>query len=81
VFLYAFDLLELDGRDLRRKPIEARKHQLATLRATPASGCNSTSTSPSPATSFFASSASKVSSASVWARAISPGAPAWHVGG
>jgi ATP-dependent DNA ligase len=31
VFLYAFDLLELDGRDLRREPIEVRKRQLATL--------------------------------------------------
>ena len=27
----AFDLLELDGEDLRREPIEARKKQLATL--------------------------------------------------
>jgi len=31
VFLFAFDLLELDGRDLRRKPIEARKRLLAKL--------------------------------------------------
>jgi bifunctional non-homologous end joining protein LigD len=31
VFLYAFDLLELDGWDLRREPIEVRKRQLATL--------------------------------------------------
>src|SRR5438046_5440826 len=31
VFLYAFDLLELDGRDLRREPIEDRKAALATL--------------------------------------------------
>src|SRR5499427_10361821 len=31
VFLYAFDLLELDGRDLRREPIEVRKRRLATL--------------------------------------------------
>jgi bifunctional non-homologous end joining protein LigD len=29
VFLYAFDLLELDGKDLRREPLEVRK---ATLR-------------------------------------------------
>jgi ATP-dependent DNA ligase len=27
----AFDLLELDGRDLRREPIENRKHLLAKL--------------------------------------------------
>jgi bifunctional non-homologous end joining protein LigD len=31
VFLYAFDLLELDGRDLRHEPIEVRKRQLAML--------------------------------------------------
>jgi bifunctional non-homologous end joining protein LigD len=31
VFLYAFDLIELDGDDLRRQPIEIRKHQLAAL--------------------------------------------------
>jgi bifunctional non-homologous end joining protein LigD len=30
-FLYAFDLLELDGRDLRREPIEDRKTALARL--------------------------------------------------
>jgi ATP-dependent DNA ligase len=30
-FLYAFDLLELDGRDLRREPIEVRKATLASL--------------------------------------------------
>ena len=29
--LSAFDLLELDGKDLRRKPIETRKALLATL--------------------------------------------------
>ena len=31
VFLYAFDLIELNGEDLRRKPIEARKAALAKL--------------------------------------------------
>ena len=31
IFLYAFDLLELNGQDLRREPIEIRKRQLATL--------------------------------------------------
>jgi bifunctional non-homologous end joining protein LigD len=29
VFLYAFDLLELDGQDLRREPLETRKATLA----------------------------------------------------
>ena len=31
VFLYAFDLLQLDGRDLRREAIEVRKTALAKL--------------------------------------------------
>jgi bifunctional non-homologous end joining protein LigD len=31
VFLYAFDLLELDGADLRREPLETRKATLASL--------------------------------------------------
>jgi bifunctional non-homologous end joining protein LigD len=31
VFLYAFDLLEFDGQDLRREPIETRKATLASL--------------------------------------------------
>jgi bifunctional non-homologous end joining protein LigD len=31
VFLFAFDLLELDGQDLRREPIETRKATLASL--------------------------------------------------
>ena len=34
-FLYAFDLLELDGQDLRREPLEVRK---ATLGQHPAQG-------------------------------------------
>jgi bifunctional non-homologous end joining protein LigD len=31
VFLYAFDLLELDGADLRREPLEVRKATLASV--------------------------------------------------
>jgi bifunctional non-homologous end joining protein LigD len=31
VFLYAFDLLELDGADFRREPLETRKATLASL--------------------------------------------------
>jgi hypothetical protein len=31
VFLFAFDLLELDGKDLRREPLEVRKATLASL--------------------------------------------------
>ena len=30
-FLYAFDLLELNGTDLRKEPIEARKATLASI--------------------------------------------------
>jgi bifunctional non-homologous end joining protein LigD len=35
-FLYAFDLLELDGEDLRGKPWEARRDELASLLRTAA---------------------------------------------
>ena len=31
VFLYAFDLLELNGRDMRREPLEVRKSALAAV--------------------------------------------------
>ena len=31
VFLYAFDLIELDGDDLRRDPLEVRKATLASI--------------------------------------------------
>src|SRR4051794_3896720 len=31
VFLYAFDLLELDGKDMRREPYEVRKATLASV--------------------------------------------------
>ena len=31
IFLYAFDLLEFDGQDLRREPLETRKATLASL--------------------------------------------------
>ena len=31
MFLFAFDLLELDGQDLRREPFETRKATLASL--------------------------------------------------
>jgi ATP-dependent DNA ligase len=39
VFLVAFDLLELDGNDLRREPLEVRKQTPASLlRSSPAGG-------------------------------------------
>jgi bifunctional non-homologous end joining protein LigD len=37
-FLYAFDLLELDGTDLRREPIETRKATLASILRKPRPG-------------------------------------------
>ena len=38
VFLYAFDLIELDGNDLRREPLNVRKATLKNLLARAASG-------------------------------------------
>jgi hypothetical protein len=38
-FLYAFDLLELNGADLRKEPIEVRKSTLASLYARPGTAC------------------------------------------
>ena len=38
VFLYAFDLIELDGEDLRRDPLAVRKATLASVLARAASG-------------------------------------------
>ena len=37
-FLYAFDLLELDGSDMRREPIEVRKATLASILRKPRHG-------------------------------------------
>jgi bifunctional non-homologous end joining protein LigD len=38
VFLYAFDLLEFDGEDLRGEPLETRRHLLLRLVASPRYG-------------------------------------------
>ena len=38
VFLYAFDLIELDGSDLRREPLEVRKATLISVLAKAVSG-------------------------------------------
>jgi bifunctional non-homologous end joining protein LigD len=45
VFLYAFDLIELNGDDLRRGPLQVRKATLASIlaKARPASGSTSIS--------------------------------------
>jgi bifunctional non-homologous end joining protein LigD len=37
-FIYAFDLIELDGEDLRREPLTVRKATLASLLSRPAAG-------------------------------------------
>ena len=44
VFLYAFDLIELNGDDLRRDPLVVRKATLASVLARPPSASGSTST-------------------------------------
>ena len=70
VFLFAFDLLELNGRDMRREPLEVRKSALAgALRRMKAWGAfNSTSIATICRLMLFsatpASSASRASSAS-----------------
>jgi hypothetical protein len=42
--MYAFDLIELNGDDLRREPLERHKAALARLLARAGHGCSSTST-------------------------------------
>ena len=44
VFLYAFDLIELDGDDLRREPLNVRKATLEACLRERRPGCASTST-------------------------------------
>jgi ATP-dependent DNA ligase len=76
--LFAFDLLELDGEDLRPMPIEARKHKLAQLVRNVGSGltCASTFTATEwRSSSTPATLAARASSASGWARATSPAVP------
>jgi ATP-dependent DNA ligase len=38
-FLYAFDLLELNGTDLRKEPIEVRKATLASILRKASAAC------------------------------------------
>jgi bifunctional non-homologous end joining protein LigD len=54
VFLYAFDLTELDGDDLRRVPIERRKILLIRLLAKASVGCRLMTTSRNRVTWCFA---------------------------
>jgi len=44
VFLYAFDLMELNGDDMRRDPLEVRKSTLRSVLAKAGPACGSTST-------------------------------------
>ena len=62
IFLYAFDLIELNGDDLRRDPLEVRKATLASVlaKAGPASGSTSISRAMAqPSSTMPASSGSK----------------------
>jgi ATP-dependent DNA ligase len=78
VFLYAFDLIELDDDDLRRERIERRKVLLIRLLAQVPVGCKSTTTSWRRGTwcsVMLVSLATKALSRSASAR---PTAPAAH---
>jgi ATP-dependent DNA ligase len=58
IFLYAFDLIELNGDDLRRDPLERRKATLEIILAEAGLACNSTSTWTTTARSYFGTPAS-----------------------
>jgi ATP-dependent DNA ligase len=73
VFLCAFDLLELDGKDLSREPLEVRKATLASLLRARLPGLQFNHHLTHPVTSYSvtpARGASKASSRSGSARAI-----------
>jgi ATP-dependent DNA ligase len=75
--LFAFDLLELDGEDLRSMPIEARKHKWLSSCAMSAPACTCASTFTATgwrSSSTPATLAARASSASGWARATFPAA-------
>ena len=48
-FLYAFDLIELNGNDLRRNPVEVRKATLASVPANVGAGVRTVRGEPLPA--------------------------------
>ena len=79
VLTFAFDLLELNGQDLRPEPLEVRKRELGKLLCWAAQiGRSSMSTSPSPVTSCSSTPARwgwRASSLSAWAPATVPVAP------
>src|SRR5215831_16501345 len=77
VFLYAFDLIELYGDDLRRDPLQVRKATLASGWPRPALACASTSISKAtarPSSPMPARWGSKASCRSGRTRLIVPGA-------
>ena len=76
VFLYAFDLIELDGEDLRRDPLEVRKATLASMiaRAGPGIRLNEhLERTARPCFARHASSAWRASSRSAKIPATAPG--------
>ena len=78
VFLVAFDLLELDGNDLRREPLEVRKQTLASLLRGSLPGVQFNAHLTHPVTSCSTMPAKwglRASSLSVWAPLIAPVAP------
>ena len=75
IFLYAFDLIELNGDDLRRDPLEVRKATLASIvaKAQPGIRFNELSRATAPLfSSMPASLASKALSRSARIRPIAP---------
>jgi bifunctional non-homologous end joining protein LigD len=77
--LCAFDLLELDGEDLRREPIETRKSTLKSLlrgkREGIAFNAHFTSRMARSSTVRLARSAARASCRSAWDPRTAPGAP------
>jgi ATP-dependent DNA ligase len=77
-FLYAFDLLELNGTDLRREPIEVRKATLASILRKSRLGVRMNGHLEHDCGLTFSTPASwgwRVSSRSGWDRATDPDAP------
>jgi ATP-dependent DNA ligase len=79
VFLFAFDLLEFNGQDMRREPLERRKRALAVMLRSKAGTFSSMSIATICRQLLYsatpASSASRASSASGLVRPMSPVVP------
>ena len=75
----AFDLIEFDGEDLRREPIETRKSTLRSLlrgkHAGIAFNAHFTSRMAQSSTGRLVRSVARVSCRSAWAHPIAAGAP------